>query len=48
VIAALGRELAILEDQKQTPDDRLLALKLIVHFVGDEHQPLYAEDHNDG
>jgi len=29
------------------PAERLLALKYILHFVGDVHQPLHASDHQD-
>ena len=29
------------------PAERLLALKFLMHFVGDIHQPLHASDHND-
>jgi hypothetical protein len=47
VLAALDREIAILRDRTQTPADRELALKLIVHFIGDLHQPLHAADHQD-
>jgi hypothetical protein len=34
----------ILGDEKASPADRLEALKWIVHFVGDLHQPLHAID----
>jgi hypothetical protein len=47
VINALTREVAILKDLSASDDDRLKALKFVVHFVGDEHQPLHAEDHKD-
>ena len=30
-----------------TPAERLLALKFVLHFVGDVHQPLHASDHQD-
>jgi hypothetical protein len=30
-----------------TPAERLLALKFLIHFVGDLHQPLHASDHHD-
>jgi len=30
-----------------TPDERLLALKYVLHFVGDIHQPLHASDNHD-
>jgi len=29
------------------PAERILALKFLIHFVGDLHQPLHASDHND-
>lgn len=29
------------------PAERLLALKFLVHFIGDLHQPLHAADHHD-
>lgn len=34
----------ILADEKASPADRLEALKWVVHFVGDLHQPLHAID----
>jgi hypothetical protein len=37
----------ILADTSALPADRLEALKWLVHFVGDIHQPLHAEDHGD-
>ena len=33
---------AILKDKKASPADRIEALKFLVHFVGDIHQPLHA------
>jgi hypothetical protein len=30
-----------------TPAEKLLALKFLMHFVGDLHQPLHASDHSD-
>ncbi|KVE26847.1 hypothetical protein WS67_14795 [Burkholderia singularis] len=30
-----------------SPSERLLALQFILHFVGDEHQPLHSSDDND-
>jgi hypothetical protein len=30
-----------------TPEERLIALKFLLHFVGDTHQPLHAADDND-
>jgi S1/P1 Nuclease len=29
------------------PAERLLALKFLIHFIGDMHQPLHAADHHD-
>ena len=33
--------------QSTTPTERLLALKYLLHFVGDVHQPLHASDNHD-
>ena len=30
-----------------TDPERVVALKFILHFVGDVHQPLHAADHDD-
>ena len=38
---------AELRSPATAPAERLLALKFLVHFVGDLHQPLHASDHND-
>jgi hypothetical protein len=38
---------AELRNPATTPAERLLALKFLIHFVGDLHQPLHASDHND-
>jgi hypothetical protein len=35
-----------LANPKASPQDRLEALKWVVHLVGDIHQPLHAEDHD--
>ena len=49
IIAAIDRELAILRDASADKDKRAEALKFIVHFVGDLHQPLHcADDHDRG
>ena len=42
VIAAIQRFVATLRDQNADPKERVEALKFIVHFVGDIHQPLHA------
>ena len=41
VVAAIERQVAIYRS-KAKPEDRLKALKYVVHFVGDIHQPLHA------
>ena len=38
---------AVLGNKSAAPADRLEALKWVVHFVGDIHQPLHAEDNKD-
>ncbi len=38
---------AELGDPATTPAERLLALKYLLHFVGDLHQPLHASDNHD-
>jgi hypothetical protein len=42
VVAALPHYIAILRDKSQPDAARLQALKFVVHFVGDIHQPLHA------
>src|SRR5262245_9995730 len=41
VVEAIERMEATLRDPKATPNDRAEALKFLVHFVGDVHQPLH-------
>lgn len=43
-IEEFERELA---DPATAAPERLLALKFLIHFVGDLHQPLHAADHDD-
>ncbi len=47
VVAKLDENVHILADKSASPSARLLALKWVVHLVGDIHQPLHAEDHDD-
>lgn len=47
VIAAIEQQRAILADRKQPLAARRDALKFVVHFVGDVHQPLHATNHTD-
>ena len=43
VVAQIQRFAAVLGDRNAAPQDRLEALKFLVHFVGDIHQPLHCE-----
>lgn len=47
VVAKIDQYARELADKSATPQARLLALKWVVHLVGDIHQPLHAEDHDD-
>jgi hypothetical protein len=42
VVGAIERQLAVLASKGAPDEQRLLALKYVVHFVGDVHQPLHA------
>lgn len=42
VVAAIDAQLAVLRDASRPVDERRRALKFVVHFVGDVHQPLHA------
>lgn len=42
VVAAIDRQLAVLADASTPRERRVEALKFVVHFVGDIHQPLHA------
>lgn len=47
VVGALAHYVAILADKQQPDAQRREALKFVVHFVGDVHQPLHAGSRND-
>src|SRR3546814_10673471 len=47
VVGAIERQLAILSDRGQPVEARRDALKFVVRFVGDVHQPLHATNHTD-
>ncbi|WP_064504832.1 S1/P1 nuclease [Frateuria defendens] len=47
VVAKIGHFTQVLADPRQAPAARLEALKWVVHFVADVHQPLHASDHGD-
>ena len=47
VVGAIQAQRAILADRSQPLAARRDALKFVVHFVGDVHQPLHASNHDD-
>ena len=49
VVARTDEFIRVLADRSRPPEERLQALKFVVHFVGDLHQPLHAgENHDQG
>ena len=47
VTRAITEELAVLRSANANPKDRADALRFLIHFVGDLHQPLHAATNND-
>ncbi len=47
VLTAITDQLAILKDKNSTGAKRAAALRFIIHFVGDLHQPLHGATNND-
>jgi hypothetical protein len=47
VVVQIQKFAAVLGNKNVAPADRLIALKFVVHFVGDIHQPLHCEDNGD-
>jgi hypothetical protein len=47
VVAKTEQYIAVLRDSRATPAARAEALKFVVHFVGDLHQPLHVADNDD-
>lgn len=47
VVVMLPQWVAVLADKSRPDAERLEALKWVVHFAGDIHQPLHAEDNKD-
>jgi hypothetical protein len=45
--SALAQQIALLRDDANTPQLRADALRFIIHFVGDLHQPLHCVTNND-
>jgi hypothetical protein len=48
VVAAIEREARVLGDRSLPDDERAEALRFLVHFVADVHQPLHAGYRHDG
>jgi hypothetical protein len=42
VISAINESIAILKDPKSSKEEKAFRLKLLVHFIGDLHQPMHA------
>jgi hypothetical protein len=47
IVAQIQRERRILADLGRPPAERVQALKFLLHFVGDLHQPLHCADNHD-
>jgi hypothetical protein len=47
IVAQIARERVVLADRSLLPAIRAEALKFLIHFVGDLHQPLHASDNGD-
>jgi hypothetical protein len=47
VVNKIDEFAAELQSAATPPAERLLALKFLIHFIGDLHQPLHAADHDD-
>jgi hypothetical protein len=47
VVAQIDRDMATLRDPRADRPARIEALRFLIHFVGDLHQPLHAADRHD-
>ena len=47
VVGKINQFIVELKSPVTSPEERLLALKFLLHFVGDMHQPLHASDDHD-
>ena len=47
VVAKISQFTAVLADRSASERKREIALKFLVHLVGDVHQPLHSTDHGD-
>lgn len=45
-VEQIGKEVAIIKDKTQSRTARVDALKFLIHFVGDMHQPMHCSDNN--
>lgn len=48
IVAGIEKYLSILADRRAPESSRAQALRFVVHFIGDIHQPLHAGDRGDG
>lgn len=47
IVVAIEKQTMILEDTTRSKEDRALALKMLVHFLGDIHQPMHLGHYKD-
>jgi hypothetical protein len=47
ILTGLQYELDILKDRKRPPAERSTALRYVIHFIGDMHQPLHTTTNDD-
>jgi hypothetical protein len=47
VVGQIDFDLAVLKNSEDSPDKKREALKFLIHFVGDLHQPLHCANDND-
>jgi hypothetical protein len=47
IVNKINEFFAELKNPATTPAERILALKFLIHFIGDLHQPLHTADHGD-
>ncbi|WP_424494582.1 S1/P1 nuclease [Salinimicrobium sp. GXAS 041] len=42
LVQAIKKSISVLEDEKSSKEDKAFYLKMLVHFIGDLHQPFHA------
>jgi hypothetical protein len=47
IVAQIGKEIAVVKDKSLLKPVRAEALKFLIHFVGDIHQPMHCADNQD-